>query len=311
MLKEILSKSLKNNFRDYKEKFIQNCIQEFDILNKNDEMKLLLYNVFYNGSDLNINREYAINIIKSTILHNENPSYLGNNIIFRLKENADVEDFSDCYKIEKEIFNNFCLNSVYDLEFQDLLNFDCFKEEIVLSINEEVNLFHTINWQNFFINLFSKVYPSFQRQLINKEVYFLRNINEEISFGFRLDLKEFRRELKRFGSPNIPEMQFVVISKNGEKIVSDSNFHHPFFDTLFSLRMYILNEFLIENKDKSVEFKPLYQKEVLNDGRSRLFQSEENGIRYKKYALFKILLSSRVNNSYFDFLEVVIKPIIQ
>ena len=92
-------------------------------------------------------------------------------------------------------------------------------------------------------------------------------------------------------------------------IASDSAFRHPFFKLLSSLKRYIVDDYTVLHSNGSVEFLPTARREPLSDGRMRLFQSEEKGLEYKKYAFFRIHLSAQVNNSYFDFLEPIFKSI--
>ncbi|MDH4473263.1 MAG: hypothetical protein QE487_11700 [Fluviicola sp.] len=308
MMKETLAVNFNAQFREFKEIFFEKCIQEFDVLNKNFEQRLLLYRVFGNGKDLQLDRDLAINIIESTIFHEQNPEFI-HDVIFRLKNTVDLEseDFAIYSKQEEEAFNRFLEKKSDEIKLFHLLAFDCFKEKIVNSVQGDDYLFNGPGWRRFFVDLFAELYPSFRMERSTNEVLFLRDLNENMSFGFRINLKEFNYVLKRYGHPSIPEMQMIIISKNGEKIVSDTNFCHPFFEPLFSLERYILSDYLVKHADNLVEFLATSQKEILPNGRIRLFQSEENGMRYKKYALFKMSLSSGVNNSYFDFLEIVFK----
>jgi hypothetical protein len=310
MMKETLAAHFNTRFRDFKEIFAEKCIQDFDFLNKDVEQRLLLYRVFGNGKDVQLDRDLAINIIESTIFHEKNPEFM-RQVIFRLKNTVDFEssDFEIYSKQEEEVFNHFLEQKNDDIKLYHLLSFDCFKEKMVNTVRGDENLFNGSGWRHFFVELFSELYPSFRKERSTNEVLFLRDLNENTSFGFRIDLKEFNYELKHFGRPDIPEMQMIISSQTGERIVSDTNFCHPFFEPLFSLGRYILRDYLVKHADNSVEFLATAQKEVLPDGRIRLFQSEENGMRYKKYALFKMSLSSSVNNSYFDFLEIVLSKI--
>jgi hypothetical protein len=309
-MKETLATNFNACFRDFKEIFFEKCIQEFDVLNKNNEQRLLLYRVFGNGKDLQLDRDWAINIIESTIFHEQNPEFI-HDVIFRLKNTVDLEseDFAIYNKQEEEAFNRFLEKKSDEIKLFHLLAFDCFKEKIVITVKGDDYLFNGPGWRRFFIDSFSELYPSFRKELSTNEVLFLRDLNEHVCFGFRINVKEFNYRLKHDGYPEIPEMQMIIISKNGDKIVSDTNFCHPFFEPLSSLTRYILNDYLVRHAHNLVEFLPTSQKEILPDGRIRLFQSEENGMRYKKYALFKMSLSSGVNNSYFDFLEIVFKQL--
>jgi hypothetical protein len=67
MMKETLAAHFNTRFRDFKEIFTEKCIQDFDVLNKDVEQRLLLYRVFGNGKDVQLDRDLAININEPTL----------------------------------------------------------------------------------------------------------------------------------------------------------------------------------------------------------------------------------------------------
>jgi len=313
MIAHIFKSNFNIQFNAFKEQFIEDCILKFDVINNDHYAKILLYYNFSNGKNLLIDRKYAIGVIQATILHDKNPEYINNNIVFRKKGSYDIEfdePFMTGYKkMEDDLLKAFYEDKSNISLTEELFKFPCYKEQIVSQAKGDENLFNGIGWQQFMVKLFTKLYPTFRPIPTKSNVTFIRELNEKMSFGFQIDVNEFRRELKRYGWPTIPEKKFVLISKDKEMTVSDCDFHHPFFKTISSLFSYIGSDYMKMHSDGSVQFLATAERELLVDGRVRLFQSEERGLDYKKYAFFKMLMSSDVDNSYFNFLESILATI--
>lgn len=279
-----------------------------------------------------IDEEYCGNIIGGTLDLNTNPEF-DEYLIFRLQgvKTRVITDDSDVYlgyeKILNESMNEFFLDKLNQSKFESMTKFDSFLDLILNENDVEKFLrlnfnqvFNKDGWIAYYFKLVSALYPDFKyiAGISDTKKRFLKKMNNDLYFGFEYDVKELKYQFKH-GAIVVPDLNCILLSNSFSKktnyIKMESNsiwslckLTNPFFNLIFSLEnIYARNN---KNENSSIQNDNLAKKEILKNGKIRLYNSKVFGNFLQKSCFYELSVNSFFNRSYLDYIEKSIKEAI-
>ena len=305
-----LIRNLKLTKSDFGQK-IKNFIYE----NEKTQYSISLFGVLSKHNPIKFDKEYAFEIINSTIDDSENPYYDEyNGIYFSLNNVEEIENgenFSFLNELDSILNKNYTIfwqNDEFINQYLNLKQFNCF-EDVIVNKDQRDKFIRTRNnsvynisgWSNYFDNLFKLNFSEYELIQNKSKTIFIKPLINGFSFGIEFNKKLFEAELKK-GRLTFPELKVKLFLYN-DSFLNIADLNDPFLGVL-NLSTYKAKETLLQVSENS--FKSINEtiEEQIDNEKIRFYNEESFGEKLIKFAFFEAKIRSKIESFYLNYIEL-------
>lgn len=216
---------------------------------------------------------------------------------------------------EKENFSKeiFWANEDEEKAYQNISHFNSFEDKIV----DEKKLYHVLvnspffnakGWLIYYQDLLDLKFPEFSEKIIaGKTIIKYMPFKDKYFLGIETDYQSCKNNFRK-GWWEVPQYKLTIFEKLGtkkiNKVVTFEKFIHPYFDPpAINFMSFFGSKTMFDVSEKETVFDNGTQKEFLNDGTVRLYNSDKISEDLKRHAYYYYDMLYNTTKEFIKFIE--------